>query len=93
MTRGQAAGELAFILVGHSETSRRGQAVLMAIEALSQMEAIQEVVDMPTLWEQDDRRRYAKIVDLVRKDSRIKIDIPSDDTSHPFADDVLMGGD
>lgn len=68
MTRGQAARELTFILVGHPETSRRGQAVLMAIEALSKMDAIQEVVDMPTLWEQDDRRRYAKIVDIVRKD-------------------------
>lgn len=67
MTRGQAAGELTFILVGHPENSMRGQAVLMAIEALSQMEAIQEVIDMPTLWEQDDRRRYAKIVDIVRE--------------------------
>ena len=50
----------------------------MAIEALAKMEAIQKVIDMPTLWEQDDRRRYTKIVDIVRKECRIKIDIPSD---------------
>lgn len=68
MTRKEAIEELAFILVGHPDTSRRGQAVLMAIEALSKMEAIQEIVDMPALWEQDDRRRYAKIVDIVRKE-------------------------
>ncbi len=44
------------------------KAALTAIEALAKTEAIQEVVDMPMLWEQDDRRRYAKIVDIVRKD-------------------------
>ena len=78
MTREEAIKELTFILVGHPETSARGQAVLMAIEALAKMEAIQDIIDMPTLWEQDDRRRYTKIVDIVRKDTRIKIDIPSD---------------
>lgn len=68
MTNKEAIGELKFILVGHPETSARGQAVLMAIEALAKMEAIQEVIDMPFEWEQDDRRRYAKIVNIVRSE-------------------------
>lgn len=68
MTRGEAIQELEFIMVGHPKTSARGQAVLTAIEALAKMEAIQEIIDMPILWEQDDRRRYTKIVDIVRKD-------------------------
>lgn len=67
MTNKEAIRELEFILVGHPETSARGQAVLMAIEALAKMEAIQEVIDMPFEWEQDDRRRYSKVVDIVRK--------------------------
>lgn len=40
MTREEAIQELEFILVGHPETSARGQAVLMAIEALEQPEII-----------------------------------------------------
>lgn len=88
MTREEEAiMNLSYILVEYPETSARGKAVLTAIEALAKMEAIQYVVDMPALWEQDDRRRYTKIVDIVRKGSGIK------DASHPFADDVLMGGD
>ena len=38
MTKEKAIQELKFILVGHPETSARGQAVLMAIEALKQPE-------------------------------------------------------
>lgn len=38
MTREQAIGELEYILIGHPKTSARGQAVLMAIEALKQPE-------------------------------------------------------
>jgi len=68
MNREEAIRELEFILVGHPETSARGQAVLMAMEALAKMEAIQKVIDMPFEWEQDDRRRYSKVVDIVRKD-------------------------
>lgn len=70
MTNKEAIGELEFILVGYPETSARGQAVLMAMEALAKMEAIQEVIDMPFEWEQDDRRRYTKIVDIVRKENK-----------------------
>ena len=36
----EAIQELEYILVGHPETSRRGQAVLMAIEALKQPEIV-----------------------------------------------------
>lgn len=39
MTREEAISELEFILVGHPETSARGQAVLMAIEALKEPKA------------------------------------------------------
>ncbi len=46
------------------------EAVDTAFEALAKMEAIQEVIDMPTLWEQDDRCRYAKIIDIVRKENK-----------------------
>lgn len=38
MTRKEAIRELEFILIGHPETSARGKAVLMAIEALKQPE-------------------------------------------------------
>lgn len=68
MTRGEAIQELEFIMVGHPKTSARGQAVLMAIEALLKMEVIQDVIDMPFEWEQDDRRRYARVVNIVKKD-------------------------
>lgn len=47
----------------------------MAIEALAKMEAIQRVIDMPLLWEQDDRRRYAKVVDIVRKDLTQEVEL------------------
>ena len=70
MTYEDAIQELEFILVGHPETSARGQAVLMAMEALAKMEAIEEVIDMPFEWEQDDRRRYARVVDIVRKENK-----------------------
>lgn len=40
----------------------------MAIVALLKMETIQEVIDMPFEWEQDDRQRYSKVVDIVRTD-------------------------
>ena len=36
MTREEAIQELEFILIGHTETSARGRAVLMAIEALQE---------------------------------------------------------
>lgn len=69
MTREEKAiMNLAYILVEYPETSARGSAVLTAIEALAKIEAIQKVIDMPFEWEQDDRRRYGKIVDIVRKD-------------------------
>ena len=68
MTRGEAIQELEFIMVGHPKTSARGQAVLMAIEALLKMEVIQDVIDMPFAWEQDDRRRYARVVNIVKRD-------------------------
>lgn len=68
MTREEEAMmNLSYILVEYPETSARGKAVLTAIEALAKMEAIQKVIDMPFEWEQDDRCRYAKIVDIVRK--------------------------
>lgn len=68
MREEEAIMNLSYILVEYPETSARGKAVLTAIEALAKMEAIQEVIDMPALWESDDRRRYAKIIDIVRKD-------------------------
>ena len=68
MTRGEAIQGLEFIMVGHPKTSARGQAVLMAIEALAKMQVIQDVIDMPFEWEQDDRRRYAKVVNIVKMD-------------------------
>ena len=68
MTREEEAiMNLSYILVEYPETSARGKAVLTAIKALAKTEAIREVIDMPTLWEPDDRRRYAKVVDIVRK--------------------------
>ena len=50
------------------------EAVDVAIEALAKMETIQKVIDMPLLWEQDDRRRYAKVVDIVQKDLSQKVE-------------------
>ena len=44
-----------------------GEAIEKAIEVLTKIEAIQEIIDMPFEWEQDDRCRYAKIVNIVRK--------------------------
>ncbi len=46
------------------------EAAITAFEALAKMEAIEEVIDMPFEWEQDDRRRYTKIVDIVRKENK-----------------------
>lgn len=69
MTREEEAiMNLSYILVEYPETSGRGKAVLTAIEALVKIKAIQDVIDMPFEWEQDDRRRYSKVVDIVRKD-------------------------
>ena len=68
MTRGQAAEELTFILVGHPETSRREQAVLMAIEALSKMEAIEDIINVSNLAIQEDVLKYKMIVDVVKGD-------------------------
>lgn len=69
MTREEEAiMNLSYILVEYPETSGRGKAVLTAIEALAKMEAIQRVIDMPLLWEQDDRRRYARVVNIVKRD-------------------------
>ena len=42
-------------------------AFAVAVEVLTKMEAIQKVIDMPFEEEQDDRQRYAKIVDIVQK--------------------------
>lgn len=44
------------------------KALDMATEALAKIEVIQRIVNMPIVWEPDDRRRYAKVVDIVRKD-------------------------
>lgn len=44
------------------------EAINIAIEALAKVEAIQAVIDMPTLWEQDDRGRYTKVASIIRKD-------------------------
>lgn len=38
----------------------------MALEALAKMKAMQEVIDMPFEWEQDDRRRYDRIVNIMK---------------------------
>lgn len=86
VTRDEAIMNLSYILVEYPETSARGKAVLVAIEALAKMEAIQKVVDMPMLWEQDDRRRYTKIVDIIRgnlaqEEEQCQL---KDDTSNPF---------
>jgi len=51
------------------------EAAITAFEALAKMEVIQEVIDMPFEWEQDDRRRYSKVVDIVRKDLTQEEDI------------------
>ena len=70
MTRDEAI-EVLNEIFDDSEHSRYeawyGTAMDMAIEALAKMEIIQRVIDMPLLWERDDRRRYAKIVDIVQK--------------------------
>lgn len=65
MTREEAIKELEFILVGHPETSARGQAVLMAIEALSKMEAIEDIINVSNLAIQEDVLKYKMIVDVV----------------------------
>lgn len=44
------------------------ETVDMALETLVKMEIIQKIVDEPFEWEQDDRRRYLKVVDIVRRD-------------------------
>lgn len=89
MTREEAIKELVemcdFINDNVEIRRKRYKALNMAIEALSKMEAIQKVVDMPTLWEQDDRRRYNKIVDIVRNDleqEKDKWNIPSAYPAH-----------
>jgi len=52
----------------HYLTEKEAEAVDMAIEALSKMEVIQDVIDMPFEWEQDDRHRYARVVNIVKRD-------------------------
>ena len=73
MTRKEAAKTInsffaCNILPRCSGKQRLKEAIDTAFEALAKMEAIQEVIDMPFEWEQDDRRRYSKVVDIVRKD-------------------------
>lgn len=68
MTREEAIDLLEDIKFTSSDHLRDVEALEMAIEALAKMESIQEVIDMPFVWEQDDRRRYSKVVDIVRKD-------------------------
>lgn len=71
MTTGEAIEQLKWYFKcddGIASESVTKEAILRAIEALLKIEVIQEVIDMPMLWEQDDRRRYAKIVDIVRND-------------------------
>lgn len=62
------------------------EAIKVAIEALAKTEAIQQIVDMPFEWEQDDRRRYAKIVDIVRKNLAQEVEEyqSKDNTSNAF---------
>ena len=72
MTNEEAIGNLMYILVEYPETSARGKAVLMAIEALAETEAIQKVIDMPFEYEQDDRKRYLKIVNLMSLNKNVK---------------------
>ena len=68
MTREEAISELSFILVGHPESSARGQAVFMAIEALEQIEAIEGIIDVPNTIIQEDVLKYKMIVDVVKGD-------------------------
>lgn len=49
-----------------SSDSSMKKAYKVVIEALAKMKVIQEVIDMPFEWEQDDRRRYIKIADIVQ---------------------------
>ena len=64
----EAIQELEFILVGHPETSRRGQAVCMAIEALERIEAIEGIIDVSNKTIQEDVLKYKMIVDVVKGD-------------------------
>lgn len=69
MTREVAIRRLQHIIAYFNyRVGEDAEAINMAIEALAKMEAIQEVIDMPFEWEQDDRRRYAKIVNIVRSE-------------------------
>jgi len=67
MTREEA---MDFLIAGYPASCYKEwrEAVDMAIEALAKMEIIERVIDMPLLCERDDRRRYAKIADIVKKD-------------------------
>lgn len=64
MTNGEAIGLL--IMMKRNASFWQCIAIDKAVEALVKMEAIQKVIDMPFEWEQDDRRRYTKIADIVR---------------------------
>ena len=75
MTRREAAEQINGIIIGSDECEDGYyvspddiEALEMAIEALAKVEAIQSVIDMPTLWEQDDRGRYTKVANIIRKD-------------------------
>lgn len=70
MTREEAIGVLSCLRsvdYNYYLTEKETEAVDIAIEALAKMEAIQNVIDMPFEWEQDDRRRYSKVVNIVKK--------------------------
>lgn len=71
MTTGEAIEQLEWYFKcddGIASESVTKEAILMAIEALLKVEVIQEVIDMPFEWEQDDRRRYSRVVSIIKKD-------------------------
>lgn len=71
MTNGEAIEQLRWYFDeddGTGSDSSTKKAIVMAIEALLKMEVIQDVIDMPFEWEQDDRRRYARVVNIVKRD-------------------------
>lgn len=62
MTREEAIQELEFILIGHPKTSARGQAVLMAIEALKQPEIEKDIAPViHAKWEQREHKMMGQI--------------------------------
>ena len=57
-------------LSNYGISDKTAEAMIVAIEALAKMEAIQETIDMPFEWEQDDRKRYLKIVNVMSLKSK-----------------------